>query len=838
MRIEIPEGSLVSLVGASCSGKTTFAKKHFAESQVLSSDSFRRMVCDDENNQQASADAFDALYLVASKRLLRNKLTVIDSTGASTESRKNNVQCGKNCDVNNVAIVFNLPYEELVDRLEKRTDGRTINKYQIKKQWGCIKQAFKHNKKEGFRFVYILNSQEDVDNAEIVYTKSRINQQDVHDPLDIIGDVHGCYDELVELVEQLGYMKNEDGFYIHPDNRKLVFLGDLTDRGPKNTEVLDFVMGHCNAELAYCVLGNHDFKLIKKLHKRAEPFTHGIEITLNQIDKRGSDYANVVMEFLNALPTQYVFDDGKLVVAHAGMREEYIGKGSMRVRAYCMYGDTSGETDEYGLPVHIDWASSYTGKTEIVYGHIPNEFPDIKRNTYNIDTGCVFGNKLTALRYPENETVSVNAHQMYFEPLRSNDDKNVMWINGFNDELNVSTSLFGNVKIKKAFTYNALEEMSRFAVNPRQLIYLSPTMSPCSTSSLEDYLEYPTEAIEYYKNNGIEKIVCEKKHMGSRAIAIICKDNDVAKSKFDLDKQGIVYSRLGRRFFNNDETEGRIISSIKENLDKSNFWDDFDTGWVCLDCEIMPWSDKAAGLISTMYAPVGKAASESIPIAIDAMNRCINRKDLNEEEKDKLRPLIDKFNKRLDSVQKYIDSYRNYCWTVSEEHYYQVAPFHILATEGAVHFDKTHIWHMDTIKKCICGGVVVETPHIVVDTNDDESVKNAIKWWSDLTENYEGMVVKPMDFISRNPETGKLLQPAVKCRGREYLRIIYGPDYLENFDKLKKRSLTMKSELALKEFSLGYEALCRFISNQTLRNFHECVFAISALESEPTDPRL
>jgi protein phosphatase len=171
----------------------------------------------------------------------------------------------------------------------------------------------------------------------------------------------------------------------------------------------------------------------------------------------------------------------------------------------------------------------------------------------------------------------------------------------------------------------------------------------------------------------------------------------------------------------------------------------------------------------------------------------------------------------------------------------KLAPFHVLATEGAVHTEKDHAWHMETIAD-VCraaDGVLHATPYRVVDVTDPASEAEASKWWEQLTENGgEGMVVKPLGFIARGKRG--LVQPALKCRGREYLRIIYGPEYTlpENLERLRQRGLSVKRSLALREFALGVEALERFVRSEPLRRVHECVFGVLALESEPVDPRL
>ncbi len=244
-----------------------------------------------------------------------------------------------------------------------------------------------------------------------------------HRPFDIIGDVHGCFDELRDLLEKLGYNINEGfGEYCfnvtHFEGRKAIFLGDLVDRGPKIVPVLKIVMSMVKTGIAYCVPGNHDMKLVRKLSGRHVQLKHGLAETLEQLADEPAEFSEEVKAFLGGLPSHYVFDDGKLVVAHAGMKEEYQGRDTQKVRNFALYGETTGETDEFGLPVRIDWVSEYRGKAMVVFGHTPVAEAKWLNNTIDIDTGCVFGGKLTALRYPEKELVDVPAFYTYYEPAR------------------------------------------------------------------------------------------------------------------------------------------------------------------------------------------------------------------------------------------------------------------------------------------------------------------------------------------------------------------------------------------------------------------------------------
>ena len=854
MRIEIPEFALVALIGATSSGKTTFARKHFLPTEILSSDYFRAMVSDDENNQEVSREAFDLLFYAANKRLDLMKTTVIDATNVQQTARKQILDLAREQNVHSVAIVLNLPEKELLERNAARPD-RGYPERVIRKHTSDLRRSIRNLKKEGFRFVYILNSQQEVDEAEIIRTKMWNNKKDVHGPFDIIGDVHGCYDELVLLLEKLGYAADSEAGMIHPDGRIPVFLGDLCDRGPKNVEVLRLVMRMINSGRALAVPGNHDVKLVKYLLGKKVQITHGLDKTIEELEKEDESFVSEVREFLDGLVSHYVLDDGKLVVSHAGLKEKYIGRGSMKVRDFCLYGEATGEIDEYGLPVRLNWASEYRGRATVVYGHIPQLEVQSMNGTYCIDTGCVFGGKLTAYRYPERELVDVDALARYYTPVKplspvqsSVDD--VLTVGDVQGRLYLNTGLMPGITVQENNAAAALEIMSRFAADPHWLIYLPPTMSPCETSPLDGFLEHPLEAFSYYRSRGVQNVVCEKKHMGSRAVIVLCHTEETARKRFGVSDgtRGIIYTRTGRHFFDEIALEKEVLDRLDRVLTESGFWKDFDTDWVCLDTELMPWSEKAQTLLSRQYAPVGRAGREGIAAAIAVLEETCRRPNrafdvVPNASGQNVNPadLLNRFKEKQASINGYVDAYREYCWKVDSVDDLRIAPFHLLACEGNLFSYEKHVWHMEKIRQYCTGidPIFMATEYICVDTADESSVAAGVDWWMKLTgSGGEGMVVKPETFVARRQT--EVLQPAVKCRGPEYLRIIYGPEYLmpEHLARLKKRSLSRKRSLALREFALGMESLSRFVNKEPLYRVHECVFGVLAFESEPVDPRL
>jgi protein phosphatase len=620
--IQILELSLVLLMGATGSGKSTFAKKHFKSTEIVSSDVCRGLISDDENNQAASSDAFALARYIAGMRLKRGLLTVIDATNVQEESRRDWINLAREFHVLPVAIIINMPEKVCVERNALRSD-RNMGAHVIPQHISQLKRSFKKLKYEGFRHIIELHSQEEVDAvAGIIRNPLYNNKKQENGPLDIIGDVHGCYDELTALLGNLGY-SNNNNTWSHPEGRKAVFVGDLVDRGPKTPEVLKLVMSMVSAGNAYCVPGNHDVKLMRWLNGKNVQIKHGLEQSIAQLSNDTPEFREQVKRFVDGLVSHYVFDNGKLVVAHAGLKEEMHGRGSGAVREFCLYGETTGEIDEFGLPVRYNWASEYKGKATVVYGHTPVPQAQWLNNTIDVDTGCVFGGSLTALRYPEKELVSVNAAQVYCEPVRplnyktpaaelslQHESDHVLDIADFTGRQIVETRYGNNITIREENAIAALEVMSRFAINPKWLIYLPPTMSPSKTITLDNYLEYPTEAFGYYQENGVSKVVCQEKHMGSRAIVVVGKDENAVRNAFGIVGEGIgtIYTRTGRAFFNDKATEQALLQRVNAALNVSGFYERFNTNWVCLDTELMPWSAKAQALLETQYTCAGRDA--------------------------------------------------------------------------------------------------------------------------------------------------------------------------------------------------------------------------------------
>ena len=827
---------MVVLVGVSGSGKSTFALKHFLPSEILSSDAFRALVSDDENDQGATRDAFDALHYVGAIRLRRRKLIVIDATNVQPEARKPLLELAAAHDCLCVALVMDVPERVCQERNRDRAD-RQFGPHVIVNQSRQLRQSLRSLKREGFRYIHILSPAQ-IENVTIKRIPLWTDRRSETGPFDMIGDVHGCYDELIELLSRLGYAPQqaeagslpligsganlteqsaansdiagenaaqgssatetnaeEDSVnannaesvcaWTHPEGRRVIFLGDLVDRGPGVVQVVELAQAMMRAGAAFCVPGNHDNKLMRALKGNRVQATHGLAESLAQIeslpDMRREGFKADYVKWMDSLVSHLWLDGGALCVAHAGMTEAYIGRASGRVREFALYGDTTGETDEFGLPIRYAWAQEYRGRTTVVYGHTPVPDAEWLNNTINLDTGCVFGGKLSTLRWPERELVQIPAHAVYAQSVRAagiaaslplsdvsapaverggtgeaegaggtenadpakgaegaassaptsdlatpggaqiqKENAPSLSLQWQHDELLraedvlgkrvIETRLLLHITIPAANAAAALEVMSRFAVEPRWLIYLPPTMSPCETApdmetrkapdgeqseSLSvGYLERPQEAFAYYRSQGMAEVICQRKHMGSRAVVVICRDETAAQKRFGaMDGTiGVCYTRTGRQFFENADWNARLLSDIGEGLTAAGFWEEFATDWVCLDCELMPWNAKAQGLLREQYAPVGAAAKLSLQHALEAVSQGAAR-GLPLEE------LAVTLEQRQEDVGRYVEAYGHYCWNVESVEDVRLAPFHLLATEGRTYFDQPHAWHIATLAR-------------------------------------------------------------------------------------------------------------------------------------------
>ncbi|KAA0549557.1 polynucleotide kinase-phosphatase [Bacillus sp. BGMRC 2118] len=864
MDLVLPYAGIVLLVGPSNSGKSTLLKQlqdkgHILSSEIVSSDECRSLVSDvdfidwkhrptDEADslydqyQRISAEAFSFMDTLIETRCRLNKLTFIDATHLYSDDRKRYITMAKSNHVPIVTIVLDIDQTMLLERDQNRENPRGTKR--IKQQYQVFKREKRFIKKEGFRSVYFISDTNEVD---VIRRHTNPVELEVGNGIDIIGDIHGCFDEMLHILEKLGYEKNDEQFYIHPDGRKFLSLGDVMSRGPKSVETINFFLRHVKAGLAFMIDSNHGWKIARWLDGRNVTLNHGdekVEEELIQYEaQHGKENTNLLKQelktFLLQAPSHYVLTKNgvpTVVCTHAGIKDEFIGKQSYDISDFCRYGEHDGQ-DEAGKPIRQDWSVHHKSSMLVVWGHDPKLKPVIINNTINIDQGVVFGGELTAFRYPEKEFVSTQANRDYSNGIHNPllevkkkrlDPPNIArFMNGYS----VLTDVQGEIYIPKEYAIPSIDSVSHFTVPVEELVYIPPTMSPTPTpSSLDGYLEHPREVIDYYRSMGVQRMVAEKKHMGSRGILFLFKDKEAGLQYVGRETLGVIYTRNGRRFFN-DDTEQLILSRINKALTMNGYFTKYKTDYLLLDAEIMPWNLKAKELISSQYAHVAEQAILDRSLLKAKIEGAVSQHE-------ELEAWLKEYDKKLTNAEVFKEVFQKYCWEINEIDQIQIAPFHVLAYSNKTFFDQPHTWHMEKNKELAqMENLFVETEYMVIE--DGESEEKVIAWWEAIThDGHEGIVIKPESFISHSK--GKLVQPAIKVRGRKYLNIIYGMDYLqpENLKRLKKRNTGKKQKLALKEFALGVEGIQRLVNGESIERVHECVLGTLAMESDPVDPRL
>ncbi|MEV0192943.1 polynucleotide kinase-phosphatase [Kitasatospora purpeofusca] len=881
--LPLTEGSLVLLVGTSAAGKSTFARRHFRPTEVVSSDTCRALVGDDENDQSVTADAFELLHFLVGKRLAAGRLTVVDATNVQADARKQLLAVAREHDARAEAIVLDVPPGVCAERNRTRPD-RELPAFVIPRQHRELRASLPGLAKEGFRRVHVLRGAAEVTAAEVVLERRRADLRHLTGPFDLVGDVHGCRSELETLLDRLGYRLVRDTAgrpvdAVPPAGRTAVFVGDLVDRGPDTPGVLRLVMGMVAAGHALCVSGNHELKVARALDGDRVTLSYGLRESMEQLGAEPAEFRAEVREFVRGLADHYLLDGGALVVCHAGLPERYHGRSSGRVRSHALYGGTTGETDDYGLPVRQAWAEEYRGRPLVVYGHTPLPVASFLHNTVCLDTGCVFGGALTALRYPERELVRVEAERRWYEPVRpllsgapGGREGRPLDVADVAGPRTVETALHGTVAVRPENAAAALETVGRSAVDPRLLVYLPPSVPPVAAGRRAGFAEHPDEAFAGYRADGVGRVLCAELLPGPRAVVLVARDDAELARRFGPAGPGAVWSRTGGALFGPAE-EAALLARLRVAAERSGLFDELGSGWLLLDAALTrlpaPAAAVGAGLAASpsaswqaRNASVVTSAGALLPSVLAALERA-------EARGVDVSGLLERQRGRAAGLRDFAAAHRR----AAAPGRALLAPFRLLAAEGANLATGAEQEHLDRIDLLVDADRTVPgdgtTPSVDdtipadattsapalhrtarrwVDTADEASTAAAVAWWEELTAaGGAGIVVRPPVSPTRTApgegRPGGLVQPAVQVRGREWLRLRHGPDVQEHPDVQDRQArpsggvLGLRRSLALREYALGLEALDRLAAGEPLWRVHQAVFAVLALESEPVDPR-
>lgn len=867
---------IIVLCGPSSAGKTTFTNKFFPHVKALRSEEFRILLQDTNEKKtvpsqvehdtdyerldrvnytdygEVSEGAFSLMKEALKLRAKKNKLTVIDATNLLPSDIFSYITIAKEQHVPISLAFFKLPLETILEQNQKREQPES--EIRIRKQYSSLKRIIRKFdserklKKYNVHKAHYINSLEELE-VEVLENPFVIP---LEQGLDVLGDGHGLLESRLQLFEKLGYVRSEDGLYRHPNNRKFVYLNDEASRGslPVESEkygkypsiaMMVSMKRHVEEGLAYAVDSNHNFKIWQWLKGKQVQMQNGNETVVEEFEafeqEYGEEKTSALKEelglFLQSLPSHLIVEDRgvqRAVIVHGGIKDEYIGKDTLPIRDYCRFGDRKKR----------EWKKEHRNKMLIVWGHEVHLASFEDNNTLNIDSGGYCGHFLTALRYPEMELVQEKVMKSFVpdeeNPILQQQKKrfNPPSYTKFLEDFEVTTA-HGKVFASKKYTKEALEFASTRMDRMEHAFYIPPTMSPTpTTSELADFLEHPKEAFEYYREKGVSHVVCQKKHMGSRAYITLYKTEEVAKEYTNIKTLGKILSRNSAPFFKKD-VEEKVVKQLHEDLQP--YFEKNQTDFILLDCEIMPWNLKSAGLIRAQYGLTSNVAIHTRELHIQRLQEFQeNRNVLVTEE-------LQDAEKKLDNAKRFHKAFTYYCWDsdVHKLEGIQIAPFHVLAFSKGANFNKTNEWHMKQAQELsTLSSLIVPTEYKLIDLDKEEEVEEATNWWLEMTkQGHEGMVMKPLDFLSYD-ENEELIQPAIKIRGREYLRIIYGMDYLEeeNLGFHKTRSASKKMKNAIQEFTLSLESMTRFLQKDTVERVHEVIIAALSHANEPMDPRL
>ncbi len=837
--IALPDPSLVLLLGARGAGKTTFARRHFEPSEIVSLDECCRML--GVSPSAPSNDTLELFQTIIQNRLFSGKLVVVDMDDTNADLRRAVVTLSKRHHLFAIAIAFKLDERVCIERNAFRTDCE-VSPYDVKRGVDNVRRILDSSSREGLRDIHVLSSPEAVDKAIITRTKLWTDKRDDCGPFDIIGDVHGCADELEALLELLGYRVTWNDAFPHgvcvvpPAGRRVIFLGDLIDRGPRVVDSLRIAMSMVGSQTALCVPGNHEVKFLRKLRGKTVSITHGLAETLAEFERMPQSFHDEVALFIDKLVGHYVLDGGRLCVVHAGIKQNMQGRSSSAAREFGLYGDTSGETDEYGLPVRHEWAAEYHGHAAVVYGHTPMLTAEWLNNTICIDTGCVFGGALTALRYPEREIISVPAKKRYFEPKKPLvarvSQAGPMSQRMAETSLSLDMLRAGGV-IKTRFGHDvaipeeahvlaSVEMLSRFAVDPRWLVYIPPVTSPVDASARPGILEHPEDALIYYRKRGVSEIVCQEKHEGVRVVVAVCRDVHTARMTFRTtdDRAGIVYSRTGRPVFSDRATEESWIERCRAACDKAGVFSQHGP-FVVFEASLSvprvcprPFSDKPA--FGAAVDALGRASARGVEVG----------------------PLLHKLQarkERLSQHSRLLPAASEISLKTAE---CRLVLGRILATDETSWFTRRHTEHAALFKRLehVEPELFASASTLDVRLGDPESDSQVFAAWDDWnSRGAEGMLVKP--FVFQRSSLPGLTLPELVCRSVSTLRNIHGPEYDidGNLERIRRRSSSALRARASSQLALGMESVERFVEREPSLRIHACVSVALALECQPLE---
>lgn len=842
MEITLPQLAFAVLIGPSGSGKSHFAAHHLPADEVVRLADVAALLGDDGSRPELREETLALLHRIVELRLQHRKPCVIDGDFISQKSRSELRRLGRKYHIRLQAIVMDTPLDRCAERNASRPGSP--DRQAIRKQMEGWEDLDATLQGEGITSVTRVPEGADV---VLRRPRARSDKRADHGPFDVVGDVHGCIEELQLLLGKLGYISHahpETGrpMYTHPEGRKLVFVGDLCDRGPDSPAVLRLVMDAVRDGNAHCVPGNHDDKLMRWLSGNKVQLKHGLERTVAQLEGAAPAFLEEAKAFINGMSSHIELDGGRLVVAHAGIKASMHGRSSGEIHAFCLYGETTGETDEFGLPVRYNWAGEYTGEALVVYGHTPVPEPLWQGNTVNIDTGCVFGGALTALRYPERITVAVDAIAEHSRPTRP-----LHWVDAKRASSMPELSLDGNVihpkmllsttdgyhlNLEPAAYQFAAGYVAREAVQPRWVIYLPTPCSPVTSSSLPGLLEHPAQAFDYYRKKGVSGLAVRPMPHGTPVVLVLCRDAEVAARRFGVrdGSIGCLYTGPARPYLRDAGRMDALLRELAEKLEFSGLWDSLHTDWLCLEGVASPLSEAAPTFDGEVLAPV---TATGLPALAQAQARLQAAGQRGVAVTEPMRQLA--------QAQQRLQAFGAARQHVAGKPAPRIHLLQVIAMEGQNWMGKSKLLHLPVLEAVAAawGGGFEAIPLWEGDTDSDLSQRAITAQWEELNAGGGAeILVGPMTGPALQKEESP--QSGLKVRCKEHLRLIYGPDYdaPTALEAHRARNLRLKRETTLRLDAIARDAVGRFLARRSASEVFHCPFMMLGLSLRTIDPRL
>lgn len=887
----LPDPSIVGITGSSSDSRIEILNRFFKIEEIISMDELSRWIPDDpwiqDHNKPEQVESI--FFSIIEQRLKRNLMTALDIHGRGRPFRNQFIQLAKKYHFT----------PTLIRLLSDAEASRELDQ----------EDFFKARRQEGFRVIYQINKDEFQDWRPSRRTSPTM-RPDVEGAFDIIGDVHGCMDELLALTHRLGYRwtgnpltLNPDFNWINPPGRRLFFVGDLVDKGPNSLEALSLVMRLTETGQSFCVPGNHDYKLARALggmvFKKSDP-DH--EAALQQVRAAGPKFAEKARTWIESLPSHYFLDAGRLVVSHAGSKRSHHGRDSNRILDFALYGATTGKTDSHGLPERLNWALDYHGETLVVHGHTPVEEPKWVNESVNIDTGCVYGGHLTALRYPERELVSEPARHEYsisrrplplnvsllnqmesapsanlksnpLRPSTASDPRSGNPSNSLNFQTHkkqnqhtsneklgwtdfqnlkvVETSTRGDVILREEEVKAAVHFLKSTQCWPWRIPFLAPGISapdPCQDINSAG-LESPATAFTYYRNNRVQEVLCVPTAYEPPFILALARDSSEAVERLgsQAGEVGIGFPVCGLLQTSDTPSPAEMSSLLKRihrNLSEENFWERSQSDVAIFECSLTSHSVQAA---ETKMKPKPLQHSNSMSQIVSAgmidTNNILEKLERATEHGTDWHFLTQSYLKSKRSLTEFTDWISKAQKTTNGTELIQVRNFQLLATQKKTFINQHYSAGAQILKLEQLAErdseLFIQPSSFLLDLHDVNACSSAVNLWEEHTrEGMIGWVIRPAQGAQKGRRGW--VQPALKCRGDMALKCIFGLNMSREAmnQSIQKNSLAARRSQVAREWALSLEALHRWTRQEPDWRIQECMVGILAVKCEPTDARL